>query len=181
MTGNLIFGKAVRISASHSVLSCSPRDDTMLLEWFPPRLHALFAPLQVAELGKVSLGQLQDSFEPVVQVSSVQSRLKRCNIRFCLAGRTRAIARAQPALSQPASNEEWKVHLTISSSPGTSTHCNCAQRGRLRSTGFHPETTSEASAVSRRTILRRRRQTSAAAAWYRLDELRSFSSSRQPR
>jgi hypothetical protein len=28
------FGKAVRISASHSVLSCSPHDGTMLSEWF---------------------------------------------------------------------------------------------------------------------------------------------------
>src|SRR6478672_3010546 len=73
----------------------------------------VFPALQVGEPGKVSLRQLQDSFELVTQVGSVRSRLKRCNIRFCLAGNTSAISRAQPELSQPVSNEECKVHWAV--------------------------------------------------------------------
>lgn len=76
-------------------------------------LEAVFPALQVGELGKLSLRQLQDSFELVMQVGSVRSRLKGCNIHFCLAGRPRAISRAQPELSQPVSNEECKVHWTV--------------------------------------------------------------------
>ena len=69
--------------------------------------------LQIGEPGKVPLRQLQDAFELVMQVGSARCRLKRRNIRFCLAGRTRAISRAHPELSQPVSNEECKIHWAV--------------------------------------------------------------------
>jgi hypothetical protein len=52
-----------------------------------------------------------------MQISSVRCRVKRCNIRFCVAGRTRTISRAQRELSQPVSNKEGKVHWAVSFSP----------------------------------------------------------------
>jgi len=117
----------------------------------------VFPALQVGEPGQVSLRQLQDSFELVMQVGLDRSRLKRCNIRFCLDGRTRTISRAQPELSQPVSNEECKVHwadlIGLRERPavmheplhcsGTDTHFHCAHRVDSVRQAFHSETTIE--------------------------------------
>ena len=101
-----------------------------------------------------------------MQVRSVRSRLKRCNIRFCLAGHTRAISRAQPELSQPVSNEECKVHWAVLK--GLRERCaNGVDSIRQAFIQRRPSRCDRHSSLPNDP--RRRRQACAAGAWHRLD------------